>query len=781
MIDEANPSPQEPSEKEDGVFYGSPIDTFEKPTRDIPPGSQDESGKYFYGAPIDEPAKEKPPVDPSYIAGIGADIPTPYEFKKDEGPKPDYPDAPTIANMPGISRKAAHVAMLSDDPHLIARSIMRDNPNAQYKIDSAGFPYMELPAKEEGGKGEVYYLDKPGVNMLDFSRGFARTALSVPTGLAAGAAYLAGPVAGTAAMGAAGAADAAIRQGIVRGLTGEKTFDPGEIAAEGAMSAAIPAVGAGAKRLGSWAMGLSEAPNLWEVLPRGVKNRIDVLIGNAEKRGGIQAGSDVGDMLLDDPNFVGAAKAIMRRDDEASQQLAQSLMKREAGTQARIDAAVTKTLGQEPVEKAAIKEFIELPRVEASDAINNAITEATKNNVSIPTRDIVERLDKEISTAKGGIKSALMSVRKMLTNQEIEHVGPASTRALAFEDRPAAIDNARIAIQTMLNNGFSEEGFKISSNQLKNQARILGEINSEISNRLKANVPGLKEPFEQYETMYAQKRAAELGYNFTRGGENAVTPNEIQRFLADPQNKALRPYVEAGARLRIDEMMKNTPNDLAAIKKAVKKEGDYSRENLNILFGKNRVENLADFAEKEANRQSTTKALLDDLQKSRQKTQAGIMGEPTGPAEDITSLWGLGKKAISLAPTIKRGTYGKEYYGGMADLLTKSQSELDAILQARGISNKQAREKLIEDLRKGAIAGTTVPAAGSVDQAKEQASGGRVAYKSGGRVKSARTVAEALLREIDQTRKMIGKKTEDILSLPDDAVATALKIARGNV
>lgn len=61
------------------------------------------------------------------------------------------------------------------------------------------------------------------------------------------------------------------------------------------------------------------------------------------------------------------------------------------------------------------------------------------------------------------------------------------------------------------------------------------------------------------------------------------------------------------------------------------------------------------------------------------------------------------------------------------------------------------------------------------------AHGGRIAYKSGGRVKNARAVAVSLLREIDQTRKMIGKKTEDILSMPDDAVATALKIARGNV
>lgn len=69
----------------------------------------------------------------------------------------------------------------------------------------------------------------------------------------------------------------------------------------------------------------------------------------------------------------------------------------------------------------------------------------------------------------------------------------------------------------------------------------------------------------------------------------------------------------------------------------------------------------------------------------------------------------------------------------------------------------------------------------SLGMPSPNAHGGRTAYKSGGRVKNARSVAEALMREIDQTRKLIGKKTEDILSMPDDAVATALKIARGNV
>ena len=95
--------------------------------------------------------------------------------------------------------------------------------------------------------------------------------------------------------------------------------------------------------------------------------------------------------------------------------------------------------------------------------------------------------------------------------------------------------------------------------------------------------------------------------------------------------------------------------------------------------------------------------------------------------------------------------------------------------------------KLDSALTRGASVGAKESIAGGepelepIGMPSPNANGGRIAYKSGGRVKNARAVAMSLLREIDQTRKMIGKRTEDILSMPDDAVATALTIARGNV
>jgi hypothetical protein len=376
-----------------------------------------------------------------------------------------------------------------------------------------------------------------------------------------------------------------------------------------------------------------------------------------------------------------------------------------------------------------------------------------------------------------------MSVRNMLMNPEREAqlmTGPGPTRSVIFETRPEAIDNARQAIAGMMKNGFAEGMTKVSPREL-NKSRILGDINTKLSDKLK-EIPGVEKSFKTYETMYKQKEAVDFGYNFMGTANNPVSPNEVQRFLA--KNPDMRQFVEAGAKLRIDDMLGTSPNDLAAIKKAAKGEKDFSRQNLEIIFNdkdKTKVSGIVDFAEKEANRKANADALLAESKRAREGTQASIMLETKTPSEDLTNRYVWAKKALEFAPNVVRGTRGSAYEAGMADLMTKSRKELDDILKAKGVANEQARAKLIDDLRRGAVGRSFVAPAATLDEAQQQANGGRTAYKSGGRVKNARSVAEALMREIDQTRKLIGKKTEDILSMPDDAVATALKIARGNV
>ncbi len=61
------------------------------------------------------------------------------------------------------------------------------------------------------------------------------------------------------------------------------------------------------------------------------------------------------------------------------------------------------------------------------------------------------------------------------------------------------------------------------------------------------------------------------------------------------------------------------------------------------------------------------------------------------------------------------------------------------------------------------------------NMAAPQNAGGRVERKAGGRIKS-----NSISAEVRRVRSLLSEKTASMLSMPDDAIATALKIAKGN-
>ena len=64
---------------------------------------------------------------------------------------------------------------------------------------------------------------------------------------------------------------------------------------------------------------------------------------------------------------------------------------------------------------------------------------------------------------------------------------------------------------------------------------------------------------------------------------------------------------------------------------------------------------------------------------------------------------------------------------------------------------------------------------GDVLQRGEQNAGGRVERKSGGRIKS-----NPISAEVKRVKALLSEKTASMLSMPDDAIATALNLAKGN-
>lgn len=104
-----------------------------------------------------------------------------------------------------------------------------------------------------------------------------------------------------------------------------------------------------------------------------------------------------------------------------------------------------------------------------------------------------------------------------------------------------------------------------------------------------------------------------------------------------------------------------------------------------------------------------------------------------------------------------------------ADKIAKEQSRIRAGLTA-GAATRPAREELVP--LEIEIPGGDLPVSAAEEPA-QQASGGRIARKSGGR-----TTGNPISAEVKRVRALLSEKTASMLSVPDDAIATALHIAK---
>jgi hypothetical protein len=104
-----------------------------------------------------------------------------------------------------------------------------------------------------------------------------------------------------------------------------------------------------------------------------------------------------------------------------------------------------------------------------------------------------------------------------------------------------------------------------------------------------------------------------------------------------------------------------------------------------------------------------------------------------------------------------------------ADKIAKEQSRIRAGLTA-GAATRPAREELVP--LEIEIPGGDLPVSAAEEPA-QQASGGRIARKSGGR-----TTGNPISAEVKRVRALLSEKTASMLSVPDDAIATALHLAK---
>lgn len=288
-----------------------------------------------------------------------------------------------------------------------------------------------------------------------------------------------------------------------------------------------------------------------------------------------------GAMLADvAPEWLGVARGAAARPGTRGL-IVDPLNERSGLANTRLRADVADNLGPDPVPSRVDRSL-----AADQDQVRRRYGPVMAERSNYDFIPIADALDDEIQRMRGPAQRQLRNVRQMLNvnGQDMVTTDP----AIAFETRQA-IDGI---LET-------EQNPKVIS--------ALTEARQMIDDGLRASVPRIKEVDGQFAEIARQREALGEGRSIMNNGATAMRPSELDETLrqgALPQGEMIGP---SGVPLRIQQSslgevyraIGTEANDLNALRKTVRGEGDWNREKLGMLFGEDRADNVLNSIDRE--------------------------------------------------------------------------------------------------------------------------------------------------------------------------------------
>ncbi|KQX20970.1 hypothetical protein ASD01_29585 [Ensifer sp. Root423] len=286
-------------------------------------------------------------------------------------------------------------------------------------------------------------------------------------------------------------------------------------------------------------------------------------------------------MLADvSPEWLGVARGAAARPGTRGL-IVDPLNERSAMANTRLRGDVTDNLGPDPIPSRVDRSL-----ASEQNQVRRRYGPAMAERSNYDFTPITDTLDDEIQRLRGPAQRQLRNVRQMLNvnGQDMVTTDP----AIAFETRQA-IDGI---LET-------EQNPKVIS--------ALTEARQMIDDGLRASVPRIKEVDGQFAEIARQRDALGEGRSILNNGATAMRPSELDDALrqgAVPQGEMVGP---SGVPLRMQQSslgevyraIGTEANDLNALRKTVRGEGDWNREKLGMLFGQDRADNVLNAIDRE--------------------------------------------------------------------------------------------------------------------------------------------------------------------------------------
>lgn len=278
--------------------------------------------------------------------------------------------------------------------------------------------------------------------------------------------------------------------------------------------------------------------------------------------------TDMGDrgMIADlGPNLTRQASTIASLPGEGQAIVRRNLNDRAGTANQTINNTLDQTIGPAPipsVEQGAIRA--------GQTALDPQYRGVLQNARPVNVAPIVQNIEGNIQMFRGEAQQYLQRLRPMFNDFGTNNL-TASAEVLL---------EVRKAIDGML------EG------DITNQTRgALSGVRRRVDSELAARVPGLKQVDAQFADLAQQSEALTRGGQVLRSGPEAPVPMELagEMALGSP---GVQRRLSQGARADIERIVGNNANDVQALNRLLKGEGDWNRQKLSILFGAARADRI---------------------------------------------------------------------------------------------------------------------------------------------------------------------------------------------
>jgi hypothetical protein len=754
-------------EAPDFVLPGGEQPVISKPVRDVPP--------------------QEVPVAPLF-AGEGMMSPPSTETVKTKG----YEDYPTFAEFDRSTLPSQQDYSLSRDLKLSLGYAFANGPQERADIIQKNIPEAEFTQDKYGNplvsfNGEKYHIDKPTtMNWQNVKNLGYQSAAAIPLTAAAAAAPV-GALGTAALLGAAGAGTSILGD-IGANLSGaNQQVDYGKAGVQGLIGAGGSMLASGlSKFAGPIASELSD-------IPSAVKN---IFVKSAPSKGvpEMPAGSyPASDMVLHEPSFTDAATGVVKNEPNspAAKQIISSIEQHSSEAPLRIGADVDQAFGPATQSERGAAQALLAAKKNLSPQLDTVLSTAKPVDPS----NVVNQIDNALQTAPKGspTESLLRKARGMLVEQDaipgipnkidpqtglpLIGTGSAGKPAVYVTD-PRTLENARLSLDRIIK--FGDPSASINPNVISPQDYAVTGVRTALSKTLKDQISGYEELMGKYSDIYSMLDANEQGANIFGKGKDALRPDQVSAMAADPLTGNA---FKVGARAAVTNKLATSPDDIKALKTMVGGPGDYTRQNIETLYGPNSIGIIQNAAQREANSNEVAKRLISARTEGQRSLGAKDYQQSTAPLSEQPIKQAYTKfvqKPINSVIDWARGRTGAEYSQGFGNFLTMPRNAGIKGLQSalQGQAAARAANKAVSPALSAVEGATNVQQQNSPVFRKAGGSVGRIGRASGGKVKkNVQHLVDRLMNLAEQAKRSTDNNTKPLLDAPDASIVKALRVA----